>query len=615
MSYNVRLYHDTGYNSLNCPDSPSRLEGKQYVTLTPSEIIQPYRLNTITVQATYDTVMNADYLELYDTNHKAFYSVDSFEMTSPDVAVLGVTMDYILTLMALEGYTSMDQIPFLDGITERHHIPKNDDIFGDFCEDDNLLCPSKSLEVVSSDDLMADPGNQGTITVVESRIDLNTPGDSAQTFTDPVTSEKVTVPNMNFVDSHGSVSIYDPGRGTTIQVLNPSAEYYRTDNNATIRDNITRAQNLNLEGGILASWVLPGAACHATAGQAGTVDLRSSQRSADPGVNLNFEYKSDVANKRCLYGKTTKYVLFCPASGSQAEFDPEDICKNGGSNIPRPTVEAAFDIRPDGRPYFRFKYYRGESSNFWMNAIPGQQWATAPINFTQKPGISLDTAKFETAQQMAVQSIANSAELGNLRAQQMNTNLEMYGGTDGTHGLGFIADVAGVAGQFGSGNIMGGIASAYGSQVGRYNTEMGYLQQNRADQQALQMKKMAYSQELQQFALDSKFVVPNIAFPRSNSIRDILGNGVRVVRINPQDSDIRRFDKILNMYGYKVTEPLKGSFFTNRSKWNYVKAVGVTIGGTAPKWLREGCAAELAIGKRVWHVNPDPTLYSGSTNV
>ena len=613
MSYNVRLYHDTGYNSINCPDSPSRLEGKQYVTLTPSEIIQPYRLSTITVQANYDTVMNADYLELYDTNHKAFYSVDSFEMTSPDVAVLGVTMDYTLTLMALEGYTSMDQIPFLDGITERHHVPKNDDIFGDFCEDDNLLCPSKSLEVVSSADLMADPGNQGTITVVESRIDLNTPGSAATTYEDPVTTEKVTIPNMEFVQSHGTVAIYDPGRETTINVVNPSAEYYRSDNSQAIRDNITKAQNLNLEGGILASWVLPGAACHATAGASGTVDLRSSQRSADPGASLNFEYRN-VANKRALYGKTTKYVLFCPASGSQAEFDPEDICKNGGSNITRPSVEAAYDVRSDGRPYYRFKYYRGESSNFWMNAIPGQQWATAPINFSQKPGISLDTAKFETAQQMAVQGIQNSAELTNLRAAQMNTNLQMDEGLDGNSGFGRAFDVAGLAGQFGSGNIMGGIQGAYNAEMNRYNRDMGYLQQNRADAQALQMKKMAYGQELQQFALDTKFVVPNIAFPRSNTIRDILGNGVRVVRINPQASDTAKFDKILNMYGYRVTEALQGSFFTNRSKYNYVKAVGVAIGGTAPKWLREGAAAELAVGKRVWHVAPDPALYTGSSN-
>lgn len=610
MSYNVRLYHDTGYNSINCPDSPARLESKSFYNLTAAEIIQPYRLTSITVQAPYEVVANGDYLEIYtnDLTAKAFYSVDGFEMTSPDVAVLAVSMDYTLTLMAHENYTSMANIPFLDGITERHHVPKADDIFGDFCEEDNLLCPSKSLEVVSSTDLMNDPGDVGTITVVESRINLSNPGTEAQTYEDSVSGEKVTVPNMSFVRTHGVVQIHDPGTNSNIRVLSPSGEYYRSDNNATVQDNITKAQNLNLEGGILASWVLPSAVVNATSSAGGTVDLISNARNADPGTRLNFEYRT-VANKRALYGKTSKYILFCPASGSQAEFDPEDICKNGSGNIDRPTVEACYDVRSDGRPYYRFKYYRGESSNFWMNAIPGQQWATAPINFTQKPGISLDTAKFETSQKMAMQGIANAAEIGNMRVEQLQTNYDMmYGeGSIGNAGRTWGA----VTGAIGSLNPMSGAANY---ALDQYNAAMSARMTNKADQQALEMKKMAYSQELQQFALDTKFVVPNISFPRSNTIRDILGNGVRVIRINPQASDTAKFDKILNMYGYRITEPLQGSFFTNRSKYNYVKAVGVAIGGTAPKWLREGCAAELAVGKRVWHVDPNTSFYTGALN-
>lgn len=611
MSYNVRCYKNTGYNAINCPDSPAKLRAFSHFDLTPTEIIQPYRLTTITVGVTsYKQIMDVDFIEIYDSSEHAFYSCDSYEMTSPDVAVMGITMDYTLTLMAYSGYANLGQIPFLDGITERHHVPKSSDVFGNFGEDDPLLCPSKPLEVVTADLLNYDAVGNPHV-VVESRINLSEPGEAAKTYEDPVTSEVVTVPNIDFVQTRGSIGVYDPSTNGTKNVPNPSAQYYDGEN-STVKNNITRAQNLSLEGGILNSWLIPNECASVSTDAKGKITSFTGAHK-EISTGLNFEYRT-VNNKRALYGKTTRYILYSPASGSSAEFDAEDICKNGNSVLTAPSVVATYDCRPDGRPYYRFKYYRGNSNTFWMNSIPGQQWATAPINFTTKSGVSLDTAKFKTSQEISFQGIKNSAELGNMRAQQMNTNLEMYGGTDGTHGLGFLSDAAGIAGQFGSGNIMGGIAGAYNSQLGRYNTEMGYAQQNTADRQALEMKKMAYGQELQNFALSTQVTVPAISFPRSNTLRDIIGNGVTACRVQISASDAQKFDKILNMYGYRVTDKLDPSFFTNRSQYNYVKAVGVSVGGTAPKWLRQGVGAELAVGKRFWHVNPDPSLYEGGTN-
>ena len=69
------------------------------------------------------------------------------------------------------------------------------------------------------------------------------------------------------------------------------------------------------------------------------------------------------------------------------------------------------------------------------------------------------------------------------------------------------------------------------------------------------------------------------------------------------------------MYGYKDTKPLEASDFTNRSKFNYVQANSVTIGGTAPKWIREAAKEQISNGVRVWHQLPDVTAYSNGTNV
>ena len=46
-----------------------------------------------------------------------------------------------------------------------------------------------------------------------------------------------------------------------------------------------------------------------------------------------------------------------------------------------------------------------------------------------------------------------------------------------------------------------------------------------------------------------------------------------------------------------------------------MQANSVTIGGTAPKWIREAAKEQISNGVRVWHQLPDVTAYSNGTNV
>lgn len=605
MSFSVDLYKQTGYNSINVPDSPAKIDSLTPTPLTATEIIQPFRLTQLIVSASYHTVLSADYLRITGDGHKVYYSVDSYEMVAPDTACLYITMDYTLTYMAEMGYTSLAQIKFLDGMTTRHHIAKSDDVFGNFCEEDPMLIPKKPMDMDSSSPLF-DYGASSCHKIVESRINLLNPGSAALTYTDSSTSEVVTVPNMDYVQTRAYVSIEDPATGVSVTVPNPSAEYY-DEGNSTVMNNITQAQNLNLESGILNSWMIPTGYVYA-AKSGGKVDLTASIKKASTG--LNFVY-STVNNKRALYGGTTKYIIYSPASGSSAEFQAEDICKDGNSTLTAPSVTMAVDPRPDGRPYFRFTQYLGETGNFWSNAIPGQQWANAPLNFTQKAGISLDTANFNTAMNISKQDAANHAALANMRADQANANIA----TDTAFGSGNpFFNVVGAVGNMLSGDVNGTIGGIAGNVLNNYNMQQDALQQNTADKQALHMKQMAMAQEAQQFAVNTQFTVPNISFPRSNTIRDVLGNGVRVIRVRPANTDIAIFDKILTMFGYRITEPLTGAMFTNRSKFNFIQASGVTVEGNAPKWLKDGVGAEFSVGKRFWHVTPDSTYYTDGGN-
>ena len=71
------------------------------------------------------------------------------------------------------------------------------------------------------------------------------------------------------------------------------------------------------------------------------------------------------------------------------------------------------------------------------------------------------------------------------------------------------------------------------------------------------------------------------------------------------------------MYGYKDTMPLAGneSVLTNRAKFNYIKATGVSVAGNKPKWLRDGVAMQLSVGTRIWHVKPNSAVYTDGSNV
>ena len=71
--WKVTLYKNTGMNSVNTIDKPSRLVDKQggfsaiaeSVDLPPLDILQAEFLSTIRVRATRDQVKDADFLMLY----------------------------------------------------------------------------------------------------------------------------------------------------------------------------------------------------------------------------------------------------------------------------------------------------------------------------------------------------------------------------------------------------------------------------------------------------------------------------------------------------------------------------------------------------------------------
>ena len=63
-TYNCLLWSNSGFNSINIPDSPTLLMGMTHATLPVLDLNQERFLSSVRVRASWDTVKNADYCKV-----------------------------------------------------------------------------------------------------------------------------------------------------------------------------------------------------------------------------------------------------------------------------------------------------------------------------------------------------------------------------------------------------------------------------------------------------------------------------------------------------------------------------------------------------------------------
>lgn len=610
MSYSITFYFGTGLNAQNTVDTPAKLEAiaTSSLNVPNCDILHVRGLSSITVAATYNSIKNADYLKASDgTDTAYFFITGDIVPTSQDVCTVPVCIDYWLTGGGIAN------TGFLDGITNRHHIPIADDTFGAYTEEDPYIVPSKPLEIVDGGLKMnykATAAN--SVQLAEGLLDIGAMGETtateAITYTDPVTGEKVTCPKTIPLTStkRTLVEVGVPHEGSTMNTVTPNTCYFDTSN-PTTQAGIGKIRDVGAEGSILNAWIVPSAKVSATIAADGRCSkLETTADSASSG--LPFEYAS-VHNKRVLYGSLNRYVLSPIASGNSAEFNPEDIYHSGDVS---PVIVGLQDPRPHGAPLYRPEYYKG-STEFFINYVPGLEWQTAPLVFYDKSGKEIDAFNFKSNRIYQQGVWRGQSKVGQL-AEASRRISEDANYVTGVIGAGF--DSAGVAAEGGFAQAMAPIGVA---QVGLSQSYNIAARRTIADA-GREAERYAYyegkNKDLAQFNLTQSVVEPTLMFPRSETIRDFLGNGVRVYRYRFSASDVTKIDKILTMYGYKDTKPLEASDFTNRTKFNYVQASGISVSNNnMPRWIREGIAMQLSIGVRIWHVKPDVTAYTDGSNV
>ena len=553
------------------PDRPGLLDGFDYIDKPTTDLIQERFLNFINVKTSWTEIKDADYIKI----GSFYYTVSGIEMVAADVARISLLPDYITSAGGISA------IHFLDGITERIHV--SNDGFGLWDEPDPLTTPSRPLILESGGMKFAE--SPTTTNIVESTVDLGALGNGtakAVTYTDAAGRE-VTVPSTPQPTASPTAYAFADGTGTLSTVSAGTWCYtlgtQGVSQNVTIQAGIQKARDLGGESSIISQVQYPSnfvtIATAAAASPVPTITGRSVSASSDLPIDFTADFGTTIRNKRLLYGEQARYKLLT-ASGDSAEFLPEDIAD---STSETPDISAKADPRPDARPYFRFTKYLGNETGagFWINAIPGMRWKSVPLIYYQKSGNILDTVNFEASSRRQA-------------AEQTKRGLETAAGATGAIIAGSALGPAGL--------IAGGLAAA--KQIGEEAYQQAQFQ-------------MAHENELYNYGYSQSVVAPTVQIPfETETIRDFYGNGCFVFRYHPSEADCIRIDRLLTMYGYRVTKQLTQSDLTNRQYFNYVQASGVSIGGQMPTWHKNGIAMQMRAGVRIWHTAPAVSHYTNN---
>lgn len=656
MSYLVRLFYNTGFNSINVPDSPTLLQSFTYKDFPAIDLLQVRELDSVTLRATYEDVKNADYACIQNQTvltDVTYFAVDGggIRMSSPDVAVIPLTIDYLTTA---GGVSSLE---ILDGITERHHVATADDTFGAYAEDDPYLVASKPLEIVDAGVFPARTGNE--ITLVESMSSLTEMGANADEprakkcvqYDTGLEVASVTIPDPASLVAKNAPDDATPsdlwwGGFTTYSMMTKgyneiaatkksvkaagSALYiYKKEDSALSGKGINALRAIGCESAILNAYNIPteylpseissgitNPKCFKdsilkTDGSTGTpnttehVDeiLGIGDTNVSIGNTTPFVYDNTVKNKRVLYGELNKYGICSTATGNLALFRPEEIYHTGDT---QPTLEIYADPRPSGCPYFRFKYLNGNDKNVFMNCITGAVWQRAPLVYTDKSGSMLDEIKLNASQAISRAGF-NMGMLSQTSGDMLNAGVGMIKsgfGKGGTSPSGFGGDLL-ARGMAGAASLFEGASEAQSNYI--YTALSPYARRKFDFENELAMQNLNLGM--------SQVVAPTVSFPRADGIRDYVGNSCYVFRYRPQATDLAKMDKILTMYGYKDTTPFVSAHLTNRAKFNFIKASGVSVKTSMPKWINDGISMMFLGGLRIWHVAPNNTCYTDGTNV
>ena len=384
----------------------------------------------------------------------------------------------------------------------------------------------------------------------------------------------------------------------------------------------------------------------------------------------------EIKNKRVLYGQFRSYFIASPATGSSLSAKPEELTKIGKG---APYLFYFSDPRPTGRPYYNFIKFGLDSSpvfNLAEGAIAGGQWPEVPVVFTGMSGefqarvgynlsasyqdylaspertyrnaVSGAQRDFDTSMKTWAESIPMSIAsdgigvlmgMGNAYAGQSASNAiaELNGTKTQRMSPETSADLSAMSGASGmAGSFMGTLSAGYNS-FNSYHNNMAALAEDYNEAvaagsigdsmslasaawssrtaNAMFERSMAKNYERAQFELSTRYSVPRINFMSTDSMRDITRNALYYARYTPTAKDMKRMDKILDAFGYKVNAIVEG--VGRRKNFDYIEGSIEKTSINTVSWYNQWAGyavgkkeilmdinGQLSAGLRIWHVDP-----------
>lgn len=524
-SYTVECFSNTGFTVHNVPDSAATLRRLVTPVSFPAVwVLQDRERPTIRLATTYDRIKNVDYCYIGST----YYWVTAINMLNENTAELSLQTDYLTTI-------GISQLGITSGWCTRRHVT-SDNLFDNVIPED--FTPSNEMVIDVGRALGDIDPTQDFINVIAATVYFPKLEFQADTYTDTVNSLTVSVPKLPVVavDSVMKMTVADGER----QFNMPQVGLFNADN-GDIKNAVQAVRSLGVESSIIAAYKIPSYFASAVEAD-GWFSTVTGKFIDGLTSGLPFQYNGTVKNKKVFSGQFQKYRLYSITSGDGVEYSPEDI-QHTGDTEPKFVIFA--DPQPEGKPYCRPKYYRGDTNNLFIECVEGSNWLNYQLVYRGRSGQAF-------------------ADLNYKRANM-------------THYVNTVFDVAGKAA---TANPLEIAKSMGGGVVG-----------------AMQLTQDYYNAK--------NTVVPDIHFPLSSNLQNYYSNGFWVSRVRLSDADTVRFDNYLTQFGYAVYEPLTQACFTGRKYFNYVKGESINLKNSFPLSMRTGAIAQLVNGVRVWHVLPD----------
>lgn len=615
--FTAKLYNNTGFNLMNIPDKPSLLESAADSTkdVPAMDILQLYYNPVIKIKAFENDVKFADYVKLIDGDgNVAYYYIEDYKMTSGDTIELNVSMEPWLTAGGI------DNIEFLDGITNRHHVADDTDPFL-YTEDDDIFVPSEPTVIKKQADLfkpdyLHEPGS-AAVMVVLSSTDLdngaNFKYDVWADGTDEGAGKQGSVTYGGTFAQWNGGNIYHevPFMANYPSILgNPFCVTIAKSSAGvnTIYDKILKIIANNGASLINYVYIIPKQwlsyiTSSGSAHVAKVVRMENVKKVEDYQLEAGF---AAVKNKRACGGKYNTEIFLSSGSGQVKEIrDDHLLFIPDENNHLYNSVTGFGDVRPGGGVTFTFQQ---KDIPEVADPMDGGRWMEQACGIAGIDGINQARASFYANMSQHISENDVDIQFGK---EPGSNKLIPYLGTP--------KKIAGNILQEFKSDVMG---SRYGLEKGWLGGAGSYTPWEMDTSKLMngviagdERAKSAYlrqaqiQNEISQF--NSSHTLQGHVIGNITALPDLANNCLLHFSRRLSNKDRQKFDRILTMYGYRHTTIMDETFLKNRQKFNYVQTKGVSVKcDTVPKSVRDGVCDAFNQGVRIWHVKPENHAYS-----